>query len=202
MVMFSVPTEAWNGNVIAASQTRTLQQHQSKILMTCPLESFAIPLVRGAISNDRLWQILLKRSATAVFRVVSIQDAGPDLATQGLLATSEVEGPLFYHLRVELGQGAPQLCSILEVSLSGDEPIQSWREKDQVPAWSHDPVGMGHPSREKDCGASRSVHLAMLKPKAEASLQKVPSLIVAVVNVQVGRPGVGPLADDQGVPYS
>jgi hypothetical protein len=34
----------------------------------------------GIDVNVGSWQILLKKSVTAVFRVISIQDAGPDLA--------------------------------------------------------------------------------------------------------------------------
>ena len=59
---------------------------------------------------------------------------------------------------------------------------------------------MSQPGRDKDRGAGRSVHLAVLEPEAKRSLQNVPGFIVGAVDVQVGRPGIGPLADDQGVP--
>ena len=82
---------------------------------------------------------------------------------------SEGEGPLFHHLRVELGQGAPQQRLIHQASQSSDEPIQSWREDDQVSARFHDPVGMRQPGRDKDRGPGRGVHLAVLEPKVEGS---------------------------------
>jgi hypothetical protein len=40
----------------------------------------------------------------------------------------------------------------------------------------------------------------MLEPEPKTSLQNVPGFVVGAVNVQVGRPRVGPLADNQGVP--
>ncbi len=38
-----------------------------------------------------------------------ITGAGLALAAQGLIARAKEKGPLFHHLRVELGQDAPQL---------------------------------------------------------------------------------------------
>jgi hypothetical protein len=58
---------------------------------------------------------------------------------------------------------------------------------------------MRQPGRDKDGGAGRSVYLTMLKSKAEEPVQNVPGFIVGVVNVEIGWPGVGPLADHQGV---
>ncbi len=62
MVMHGEPNEAWNGNVIAASQAPAFGATSVKEPNGTPLQSVAISPVVGARSNDRLWQIVLKKS--------------------------------------------------------------------------------------------------------------------------------------------